>query len=84
MKLTLYGSHLCQDTLYAICKLKDRNVEIDFKNISVDFSALKDFMKIRESDPVYEPVKKNGGLGMPLMILEDGTKTLDLEEVLKA
>ena len=84
MKLTLFGSHLCQDTLYAICKLKDRNVEIDFRNISVDFSALKDFMIIRESDPVYEPVKKSGGLGMPLMILEDGTKTLDLEEVLKA
>ena len=41
MKLILIGSHLCQDTLYALNKLKDYKVEIDFQDISSSFPALK-------------------------------------------
>ena len=43
MKLILIGSHLCQDTLYALNKLKDYKVEIDFQDISSSFPALKLF-----------------------------------------
>lgn len=44
MKLILIGSHLCQDTLYALNKLKDYKVEIDFQDISSSFPALKLFL----------------------------------------
>ena len=48
-KLTMLGSHLCQDCIYAIAKLKDEfdGMHIEFRNISTDFSALKDFMRLR-------------------------------------
>ncbi|MCD8369216.1 MAG: glutaredoxin [Clostridiales bacterium] len=82
MKVKVTGSNLCQDTLYAIIKLKEKDVQVDFQNISVDFGALKAFMKIRESSSLYDQVKENDGLGIPLFELEDGTQTLDLQEVL--
>ncbi|MGN0158615.1 MAG: glutaredoxin [Brotaphodocola sp.] len=82
MKITMIGSHLCQDTLYAMMKLKDRGVELDFHNIATDFPSLKEFLKLRENDPMFDVVKARDGLGIPVFVLEDGTKTLDLEEVL--
>ena len=66
MKLILIGSHLCQDTLYALNKLKDYKVEIDFQDISSSFPALKLFLNKREHeicagkgkwrnrDPIYD------------------------------
>lgn len=53
MKLILIGSHLCQDTLYALNKLKDYKVEIDFQDISSSFPALKLFLNKREHDQKY-------------------------------
>ena len=82
MKLTLIGSHLCQDTLYSLIKLKDCGAEIDFQDISSNFAALKTFMNIRETSPLFDEVKRCGGIGMPLFVLEDGTQTHDLAQVL--
>lgn len=82
MKLTMIGSHLCQDTLYALMKLKEAGAEIDFQDISSSFPALKKYVETREQNPKYEQVKKNGGIGIPFMIFEDGTETFSLEEVL--
>lgn len=83
MKLTMIGSHLCQDTIYALMKVKDLGAEVDFKDISISFPALKEFMKLREQSELYIEVKKNDGLGIPFFALEDGTQTLSLEEVLE-
>lgn len=83
MKLTLIGSHLCQDTLYALNKLKDCGAEIDFQDISSSFPALKLFLDAREHNEKYATVKKNGGIGIPFMIFEDGTETFSLDEAVK-
>lgn len=83
MEIIMYGSHLCQDVIYAITKLKDKDVAIDYRNISADFGALKEFMHYRETDPMFAPVKKDNSLGIPFMILPDGTKTFDFRDVLK-
>ena len=78
MKVTVYGSHLCPDTLYAINQLMSKGVDMSFKNIS----ALKEFLAIRENDAIFDNAKKNGGLGIPCFVLEDGTRTLDITKVI--
>lgn len=83
MKLTVIGSHLCQDTLYALNKLKDCGAEIDFQDISSSFPALKLFLNTREHNEKYELIKKNGGIGIPFMVFKDGTETFSLEEAIK-
>lgn len=83
MKITIIGSHLCPDTLYALNKLIDKKANVDFKNLSADLKDLKAYLAARESEPAYEAVKRNGGIGIPFFVLEDGTKTLDLDEVLE-
>ena len=82
MKVVMIGSHLCEDTLYALCKLKEKNAEFEFKDLSASLPDLKAYLALRETEPQYEEVRKNGGIGIPFFELEDGTKTLDLDEVL--
>lgn len=82
MKLTMYGSHLCQDTLYGLIKVKSAGAQVEFHNISACLPDLRAFMTIRETDPVYAEVSRER-IGMPLFIYEDGSKTLNLNEVLE-
>ena len=82
MKLTMYGSHLCQDTLYGLLKVKEAGAQVEFHNITASLPDLRTFMTLREMDPVYAEVDKER-LGIPLFIYEDGSKTLDLDEVLR-
>lgn len=83
MKVTVIGSHLCPDTLYALNKLVEAGIEIEFKNLSASLPDLKVYLNLRDTEPMYEKVKAGGGIGIPFFILEDGTKTMDLKDVLK-
>lgn len=83
MKVTVIGSHLCEDTRKALELLKEKNVEVEFFNLSEDLSALKKYLHYRETESMYEEIRKNGGIGIPFIILEDGTKTFDVNEILE-
>ena len=83
MKVTVIGSHLCPDTLYALNKLVEAKADIEFKNISASLPDLKIYLKLRDSEAMYEKIKEHGGIGIPCFLLEDGTKTLNLDDVLK-
>ena len=82
-KVTVIGSHLCQDTLYALNRLSEAKAEIDFKNLSASLADLKVYLALRQDSPVYADVREGCGIGIPCFVLEDGTVTLDLEAVLK-
>jgi glutaredoxin-related protein len=81
MKITVIGSHLCPDTIYAICKLTEKKIDFDFKDISSSFPALKEYLSLRENNSIYEEVKSNGGLGIPRFLTGEKV-TLDINDVL--
>ena len=62
MKVTVVGSHLCPDTLYALNKLVEAGADIEFKNLSASLPDLKVYLNLRDQDPLYEKVK-TGGIG---------------------
>lgn len=82
MKVTVIGSHLCPDTLYALNQLTAKKVEIEFKNLSASLPDLKAYLALREGNPLYEAVREKGGIGIPCFIMEDGKTTLELDEVM--
>lgn len=82
MKVTVIGSHLCPDTLYALNQLTDKKVEIEFKNLSASLPDLKAYLALREGNSLYEAVREKGGIGIPCFIMEDGKTTLELDEVM--
>lgn len=82
MKVTVIGSHLCPDTLYALNQLVAKKADIEFKNLSASLPDLKAYLAQRENNPLYEAVREKGGIGIPCFVMEDGKTTLDLDEVL--
>lgn len=56
MKVTVVGSHLCPDTLYALNKLVEAGADIEFKNLSASLPDLKVYLNLRDQDPLYEKV----------------------------
>ena len=54
MKVTVIGSHLCPDTLYALNKLVEAKADITFQNLSASLPDLKAYLALRESSPVFE------------------------------
>ena len=82
MKLTILGSHLCEDTRNSLKILKEKNVEVIFENLSESLDSLKKYLLVRETSEMYAGVRAAGGIGIPCFVFEDGTKTLDLTVVL--
>lgn len=82
MKITVVGSHLCPDTLYALNQLTAAGAEVDFQDILSCHEALKAYLHIRETSPLYKNIRGTARLGVPCFVREDGTMTLDLHEVL--
>ncbi len=85
MKVTVIGSHLCPDTLYALNRLAGAGAgaEVEFKDILSCHAALQDYLQIRESSPLYAEIRGTRRLGVPCFEREDGTLNLDLNDILE-
>ena len=57
--------------------------EIDFKDILSCHAVLQDYLEIRESSPLYEEIRGTRRLGIPCFVREDGTMTLNLNDILE-
>ena len=68
MKVIMYGTNACPDCVNAETILKEKNIQ---------------YLKLRDTKPLFDSVKEKGAVGIPCFQLEDGTLTLDIEDVLK-
>ncbi len=83
MKVTVIGSRLCPDTLYALNQLSAAGAEASFKDILSCHADFMEYLLLRETNAVYSEICGKECLGVPCFILEDGTVTLDIKDVLK-
>lgn len=83
MKITMYGAEICPDCVEAKSLLsKNSNIELDYRNITESTSILKEFLSYRDNEKMFDPIKENGKIGIPLFILEDGSKTFELSDII--
>ena len=80
--MKIYGTTQCPDTRDCLAACAAKRTDCTFLDIS-ELSALKAFLAIRDTDPLYDSVKASGGVGIPLIELDDGSRTLDWESVVK-
>ena len=83
MKITVIGSHLCPDTLYALNRLAEAGVEVNYQDILSCHAVLRTYLNIRETSELYADIRGTQRLGEPCFQREDGSLTLDLNEILK-
>lgn len=82
--ITVYSSPLCPDCRE--CKANFDILGIAYTEIDITASMknLKAFLKLRDELPVFDPCKANGSVGIPAIVSEDGSVTLDWERFLSA
>ena len=78
--LKIYGSMLCPDCVQCRKDLDAAGVEYEYLDFADSLRNLKEFLKLREL-PVFDGVKEAGGIGIPCIVAEDGTVSLDWSDM---
>ena len=82
--LTVYGIQSCGTCREMRAAFDKAGVPYVYKNFSENIQNLKDFLKLRDSLPLFDEVKARGGVGTPCLVSDDGKVTLDGEQFLPA
>lgn len=56
-KITVMGSHLCPDTIYAVNKLVEAGFKVTYKDILSCHSDLREYLMMRDTSPMYEDIR---------------------------
>jgi len=78
--IKIYGSMLCKDCVQCRQDLERKGVAYAYFDFSDDLGNLKEFLALREREPIFDKVRERGAIGIPCILREDGTVTLNWDE----
>ena len=73
---------LCPDCVDCCADLDNTNIEYEFLDFSDSLRNLKEFLAIRDREAVFDAVREKRSIGIPCIVREDGSVTLDWAEFL--
>lgn len=79
--VTIYGLPTCPECDFIYEQVQGRETEFTFVNIGAHVAHLKQFMRLRDGSALFETAKKEGYIGIPCFVREDGSITFSPEEV---
>ena len=77
--LKVYGSTMCPDCRACKVNFEANHIEFEFIDINENLHNLGEFLKLRDSEPVFDKWKKVGDIGIPGIVGEDGEVFTDWE-----
>ena len=78
--LKIYGSMQCPDCVRCREDLDRVGVAYEYLDFSENLKNLKEFLAIRDGNPLFDDIREDGKIGIPCIVREDGTISLDWEE----
>ena len=81
--LKIYGSMLCPDCVKCCQELQEAEIPFEYCDFADSILHLKEFLKLRDEQPVFAEVRAAGKIGIPCIVPEDGTITLEWDEFVK-
>ena len=67
--LRIYGSEFCPHCTACKKALDAEGTEYEYIDINKSLGALKEFLKLRDTDPVFKEVIGSGRVGIPALVL---------------
>ncbi|MCD7906187.1 MAG: glutathione S-transferase N-terminal domain-containing protein [Clostridium sp.] len=80
--MKFYGSHLCPDCEAAQAVLDEKKIPYEYVDITGSMANLKEFLRLRDSLPLYQDAREEGFVGIPSFVKDDGSITRDVEEAM--
>lgn len=78
--LKIYGSMQCPDCVKCREDLDRAGVAYEYLDFSDNLRNLKEFLHMRDTEAVFEPVKQSGSIGIPCIVDENGKLSLAWED----
>lgn len=78
--LKIYGSLLCPDCVKCKADLEAAGVEFEYLDFADSILNLKEFLKIRDMNPIFEEARRGGSIGIPCIVDLNGNVFLDWKE----
>ena len=75
--MIVYGSMLCPDCVQIREDFARREVQYEYRDIGENLLYLKEFLALRDRDPVFDEPRKAGRIGIPCIVGEDGSVSLE-------
>ncbi len=80
--LKVYGSGMCPDCIEFKYNLDINNIEYENIDITQNLKGLKEFLRLRDKEEIFNEAKENGYIGIPAFITDDENLSLDWESYL--
>lgn len=74
--IKIYGMPTCPYCDFVYEQIKGREDEFEYINIGEHIRNLSAFMKLRDSNPVFDHCKEINDVGIPAFVFEDGTVSI--------
>lgn len=81
--LKIYGSPLCPDCVRCKQELEEAGVAFLYLDIGEKLLYLKQFLKLRDTNALFEPIRQRGQIGIPCIVRDDNTLTFEWDEFIK-
>lgn len=75
--IKVYGTNTCPDCMDAKANLDFYHIPYTYIDVCTSVKELKEFIQLRDHASIFQEAKENGFLGIPAIIKEDGSITLD-------
>ncbi len=75
--LKIYGTMLCKDCVDCCADLDRAGVAYTFLDFAAELRNLKEFLHLRDTLALFDKIKENGSIGIPCIVDEQGTVSLD-------
>ena len=81
--LKVYGMMICPDCVACREEFDKAGIAYEFLDFAEATKNLKEFLKLRDTSPLFQEAKEAGNIGIPCIVREDGSFTLDYGEFLE-
>ncbi|MGM9550518.1 MAG: glutaredoxin [Faecousia sp.] len=78
--MKIYGSMLCPDCVRCREALDKAGIAYEFLDFGENLKNLKEFLALREGNPLFDGIRKEGKIGIPCIVGEDGSVSLNWED----
>ena len=75
--IKIYGMPTCPYCDYVYEQIKGRESEFEYINIGENIRNMSAFMRLRDTNPVFDRLKAIGDVGIPAFVFEDGRVSVD-------
>lgn len=77
--MIIYGTDLCKDCVQCKQELDRAGICYEYRDITANLQFLKEFLKIRDSSPLYDTARVEASIGIPTIVANERI-TLDWTE----